>query len=206
MEKRIPKPPGSAAATRSSPLPVDYTRMIEEVFTSHYEPGLKELAKIAPAGKFKVSGQIYPDEILVTITLSHKGQMSATSAHASADFDPRQSSPTVQDLLGACVDAIGAVFDQLLDPAHPERLAQVAEQTLSAFEDIPFQWTEIDVNKRRIYVMVDKSNPELDELAEDWLKKNDPDYEELERKNQEEAEKLFVTGPRDRDKKGSGIH
>ena len=133
MERR------KGANTRSSPLPVDYIKMITEVFSSNFDAGIQALQKLTP-GKlgFSATGAVYLDEVVLCISLLEEDQLAATSVYASTDFDPKASAPTVQDLLAACVDAIGAVFGELLDSEKPEVLEQVAAHTLAALENIPY--------------------------------------------------------------------
>ncbi len=192
------------SALKSSDLPVDFLKMVAEVFTTNFDEGLKALEKInrGAASSFKAGGQIYADEIILTVTLLTENQIAATTAYASIDFDPKASSPTLQDQLALCVDALGGLFSVLMDPSKPEDLEKLANESLSALEDIPYDWTPVDVEKRKVFLKLDKSNPVLDQAADDWLAKNDPDYEERLKAEQLETEKLFVTGP----KKGDRVH
>ena len=116
------------------------------------------------------------------------------------DFDPKANLPTAQDLLNVCVDAIAGVFQGLLDPKNKERLEQLTSESLSALEDVPFEWTAVDIEKRKVFVRLDKSNPTLDAMADDWLAKNDPEFKKKEDSEHSETEKLFVTGDSSRTK------
>ncbi len=191
---------------KSSELPPDYVKMVTEVLTSNFEGGLKALAQeVSSETMFRVSGAIYPDEVLVRVSLAIRGQLAATTVHASADFDPKASSPRVDELLGACVDAIGTVLGHYLDEKKPKLIAQLADESISALEEAPFEWTKIEVERFKIFVRMDKANPEIDALADDWLAKNDPEHHLQSEREQEELESLFVTGPKDR-KPGGRSH
>ena len=112
----------------------------------------------------------FSDEIVPCISLIEEGQLAATSPCTPAcDFDPKASSPTVQDLLAACVDAIGAIYGELSRADQPERLEQSPANSLAAMEGIPFFWSEVKIDRHRIHVKVDKSNPRLDASADEWL-------------------------------------
>jgi hypothetical protein len=189
------------AQTSSTPLPVDYIKMVTEVFTSNFDGGLQALTQ-ASEGRafFEASGAVYADEVVLCLSLQEEGQLAATTVYASSDFDPKASAPTVQDLLSACVDAVGALYAQLLDTNHPDRIEQLASHSLSAMDGVPFHWSEVRIDRYRIYMKVDKANPKLESEADEWLSKNDPDLKKLEEQNEEDAKNLFVTGP----KKGSG--
>ena len=182
--------------SKATPLPSDYTKMVFDVFTSHFEEGLKAFEKLKPNTQFEVHGEIYGDEVLLGVSLVTEGQLAASTVLASSDFDPKASAPGIQDLLSACVDAIAAVYGTLLVADKPERLAQLADDSLSALEDVPFEWTSVESNKRQIFVRIDKSNPKMDAMADDWLSKHDPEAKEKESKDQKATEALFFTGPK----------
>ncbi|MFL5812398.1 MAG: hypothetical protein ACJ763_02375 [Bdellovibrionia bacterium] len=198
MESRKPHDPaGGTSASKFSELPVDYVKMVNEVFATNFDEGLKALAKINPApAHFTTTGRIYIDELIVCVSLLHEGQMAATSVYASCDYDPKASAPTIQDLLAACVDAIGAVYSQLLSPENPEIIEQLANESLSAMENIPFEWAELKVERYKVYLKVDKANPMLDQMADAWLEKNDPEIRAEHEEEEKETENLFVTGPK----------
>ncbi len=189
VEKRLP------TSSKGSQLPSDYLKMVEEVFANHFELALKSYQEIRPSSRFVASGAVFADEIVATVALVTDGQLSATTAHASADFDPKASSPTVQDLLSACVDALGTVWSTAFDAEKPETIQALAEAPLTELENIPFEWTSIDSNQRKIFVKMDKTNPILDQAADQWLKTHDPDYVTTLETEESETEKLFVTGP-----------
>jgi hypothetical protein len=182
---------------KGSPLPKDFIQMVTEVFSKNFDEGLKKIRKLTKDELgFQAMGQVFPEEIVLCITLVQEKSLSATSVYASVDFDPKASTPTIQDLLPLCVDAIGAVFEPLFNTDDKEALEGLVEGPLSALNDIPFEWTLLQVDKQRIYVKMDKANPHLDRMADDWLAKHDPDLEELERQAEEETKNLFVTGPK----------
>jgi hypothetical protein len=176
-EKRIQNP---KTAGRPSELPLDFLKLVNETLTQALEAGLAEIKKRHPESAFSSQGFIYGDEIVLSISLTHGAEvLSATTVHASVSYLPAQEKPTVNELLALCVDSAGIVFQHYLDPAFPERIAQIAESSLGAFEDAPFEWSPIEVAPKQsaiVHVKMDKSNPVLDRLAEDWLKKHDPDY------------------------------
>jgi hypothetical protein len=196
MERRRPSSGSLATRKQSTALPVDYTRMVTEVFTTNFDEGLKALHRYKTNPRFEVSGGIFPDEILLSIALVHEGHLAATTAHASVDFDPKASAPSVPDVLAVCVDALGALFDKLLDPKDKAQLEALAQESLSAFDGIPFEWTPVQFDKHRVFLRVDKSNPKLDEMTDEWLLRNDPEALERERREQELVQKRFVTGER----------
>lgn len=160
------------AKFKTTPLPTDYLKMVSEVFSTNFNEGLKTIAqaKGAPA-TFNAHGDIGGEEIVLTVSLSSEKQLSAISVHASVDFDPKAALPTSEELLACCVDGIGTIFSDLFSP---ENIEQLLEVSLAALKNVPLLWTPIEVEKRTIFVRVDRANPALDILADEWLKKNDP--------------------------------
>lgn len=195
MESRKHAAKSSSRLSRSSELPVDFTKIVKEVYTTNFADGLKALKKVQKAkNSFEVRGAIYVDEIVLGVSLVTEGAMAATTIYCSVDFDPAASTPTAQDLLNICVDAVGSLYGTLLDPAKPDRIENLAAGSFSAFEEIPLEWTKVEFDGRRVYLLVDKSNPTLDEMTDRWLAENDPEAELEEEELEEEAEDLFVTG------------
>lgn len=188
--------------SKSSPLPKDYLQMVEEVFTSHFDAGLKALSKIKPAPYFEVRGEIFSDEIIMSISLTHPNELAATTVYASCDFQPKGDTSNIQELLSACVDAAGAVLENLLADTQSETIQHLANGSFVSLENVPFEWTPIEMSQRQVYVKLDKSNPKLEELTEEWLSKNDPQHLKNQEEEQKETEKLFMTGP----KKAEPLH
>jgi hypothetical protein len=163
-------------------LPVDYLRLVESTLTTALEKGLTALKKIHPIADFHANGAIYGDEILLTITLSHGPQvLAATTVFVSADFDPLATKPGIEAILSACLDAAGSIFDYYLDSSWPDRIEQIAHHSLSALDEAPFEWMisepVAEATTIPVWVKMDKSNPQLEDITEQWLAKNDPDYQ-----------------------------
>ncbi len=178
--------------------------MVVQVMRDNFQEGLGILSEHLKSPSFTVQGGVYSDEVLLAVSLVSDGEVAATTVYGSCDFDPRASTPTAEELLGLCLDAVGSVFATLLDPANPERIEQVASRSLGALEDIPFEWTEASLGKRKVYLKVDKANPALEKMTDEWLAKNDPEHEKRQREEEAEAEKLFVTA--DAVKKKTPLH
>lgn len=158
-------------------LPIDYLRLVEDTLAESLKPGIVELKKIHPVTELKACGAIFGDEVLLAITISH-GEKSviATTVYASADFNPLMPEPGIETILTTCLDSVGTVLDHYLNPAFPDRIARLAEAPISALEEAPFDWTPIEDSKIPVWVKIDKSNPSLEALTEEWLMKNDPTY------------------------------
>ena len=175
---------GHTSQTTSS-LPEDYLKLVQEVFTTNFDTGLKQLSKIKPNPNFEASGSVFTDEIVLCVSLSYAGMLAATSVYASCDFDPQASAPTIQDLLGYCVDAIGSAYASLL-----------TQEALNTIDDAQAQWTVVEIDRHKIFLKVDKSNPKLDQMTEEWLSKHDPEQLKQTEEKENATKELFITGPK----------
>jgi hypothetical protein len=197
MESRKhPKKPGFRL-TPSSPLPLDFTRSVQDIYLSNFADALRNVADLTEGeATFEVQGSIFTDEILLAVSLVMEGRIPATTAYCSMDFDPKASSPKAEDLLAIGVDALGGFFDQHLNSGDPALLEQFLSGSLSAMENVPFEWTQIEFEKKRIWIRVDKTNPKLEQMTDDWLAKNDPNFLDEENELEEDAKEMFFTGPK----------
>ncbi len=176
FDKRIITPENKIAL-KPADLPKDYLKIVEETLLETLKKGIVELKKIHPICDLKACGAIYSDEVILAITISHGEQsLIATTVYASANFEPSAEEPGIESVLSHCLDSLGAVLMHYLDPAYPDRIAQIADAPISALEEAPFEWTEMEEAKVATWVKIDKSNPALEALADDWLLKNDPSY------------------------------
>ena len=152
--------------------------MVTEVFEKNFGDGLKAVGKVLKKPKFHTSGKIYQDELHLSVAIISENDIAATCVTASSEYDAKASTPTVNDRLADCVDAIGAILADLLDTDKAENIEMVGAHSLTAMENVPFEWAPIEVNKRKVFVCVDKTNPALDTMTDEWLKKNDPHYQD----------------------------
>ena len=176
FDRRV-KPSDNKAELKPVELPVDYLKMVEESMNETLAAGLDEMKKTHPVCDIKASGALYSNEVLLAITLSHgEKNLIATTVYASADFNPMMPEPGIELILSECLDSAGSVFEHYLDPKHPERIAQLASASIGSLEEAPFEWTPMEKTKVSVWVKIDKSNPALESMAEDWLKDHDPAY------------------------------
>ncbi len=203
MEKRKnPEQFISKPKTKSTTdLPVDFTKMVCEVLTKHYKTSLDLIeSDIGERPSFSVSGNIFGDEIVMSVSLGLASAMAHTTLHISSDFDPKASFPSAQDLLAVSVDAAGAWYESYLgdQDTTKERRDALTAVSLAAFEpfgDVPYDWAEIEVEKRKVFLKLDKSNSSLEAAADHWLAAHDPDYQKEEMQEEIEVQSKFVTGP-----------
>lgn len=158
IEPRIKSP------TKGVTVPQDFCKMVADVFSKNFATQLKKMPKEATFPTFDVIGTIFPKEIFLAICLSFKNQTTATTVYASLDFDPKATLPKAQDLLHLAVDAIGSVFEHMLET--PEALA---EPGLDKILGVPYEWAPHELEKRKVYLKVDKANLSLELAASKLL-------------------------------------
>jgi|GEM_PF-751567 len=184
----------------TSSLPLDYTKMVADVFAKHFQRNIDLLEKESGSKPmFTVSGNIFSDEIILSVSLGFKNSIAPTTLHISADFDPAARFPTAQDLLDVFVDAAGSWLEGYLGEGSstPEKREALLSPSMNAFEpfaDVPYSWTEVEVEKRKVFIKADKSNPSLEEATNQWLTKHDPEFKEIEQVEEDEVKTKFVTG------------
>jgi hypothetical protein len=189
----------SARISVSSEIPVDYTKMVQEVMSNHFGEMLAPVEKkFSVLFSWHIYGRIFADEIVLAASLLPNSGITATTGFASIDFDPKASQPTAEEALSVCVDAMGTLFDALLGdgPNAKKNREALLDESLGAFVNIPLEWAELEVQNKRVYVRFDRSNPKLDQLATDWLSKHDPLLKDMEEDYEEETADLFFRGPR----------
>ena len=116
---------------KGSPLPKDFLKMVKDVFATNFDEPLKKIAKLTKNKiHFQVTGQVFPEEIVLCVSLIQEKSLSATSVYGSVDFDPKASTPNIQDLLPLCVDAIGTVYQAQLAASDAKDLVGLVEGPL----------------------------------------------------------------------------
>lgn len=163
IERRRETPAG-----RPTPLPADYLRLVNETFTETFAGPLEALRRNKRASRFVASGALYPDEVLLSVSLVPEGRLAATTVHASCDFDLGADASLAEALLARCVDAIGSLFAEILSPAFLRHPPSAAHEIPAA----PLRWTAAVVEGRPVYLRVDASNPDLENAADRWLEEH----------------------------------
>ena len=175
FDRRL-KPTGDKPELKPVELPIDFLKIVEETMNETLASGLEALKKHHSICDLKAHGALYSNEVLMAITISHGEQsLIATTVYASADFNPVMQEPGIEVILNECLDSAGAILTHYLDPKHPHRISEFASATIGSLEEAPFEWTKVDETKVTVYVKIDKSNPALESLADEWLRNNDPE-------------------------------
>ncbi|MBI3544836.1 MAG: hypothetical protein HY075_16310 [Deltaproteobacteria bacterium] len=150
-------------------LPRDYLKLVEDVFNKNFskkltiEKGSKEI--------FVAHGEIFPDELLLCMSLKQPKTLRMTTCYASVDYPAPQfkkesgkpattTSEAVQFSVNVCVDALASFFNSFFDDGRP------VDYDLEYSQG----WTTVDIDKNtRVYLRITRDNPELEAEADALL-------------------------------------
>lgn len=155
-------------------LPKEYLRLVEDVFNKNFskqlikEKGSKEI--------FLAKGEVFPDELVLIISLKHPGNLRMTTCYASVDYPPKKlktesgapaqtSSETVQLAVNQCVDAVASFFNTFFEEGRPVDYDLEYRQN----------WTAVEIEKNTpVFLRINRDNPELEAAADELLAASEP--------------------------------
>lgn len=154
---------------KGQPLPREYLKLVEQVFNKNF---LKFLLK-EKAGKetFIAQGQVFPDELVLVVSLKHPGNLRMTTCYASVDYPPKKlmteagapapsSSEAVQLGVNQCVDAVASFFNTFFEEGRPVDYDLEYRQN----------WTAVEIEKNTpVFLRINRDNPELEAQADELL-------------------------------------
>ncbi len=157
---------------RGERLPREYLDIISSVFTKNFSPRLRGRGKEREA--FVVFGEIYPDEVLVAISLKNPGNLRMTTCYASMDYPPaslmgesgssqlmaKSTSEAVQMTVNTCVDVLGSFFQSFFDEDRP----------IDFETDRGTDWGAVEIDKTtKVYVRINRDNLELEAASDEFI-------------------------------------
>ena len=181
------------SALKPVSLPHDFLKMVEDTVSEKFNNELMAYREVQPNAFFKVRGELFSEEVLLAVSLMSEQALSATTAYASTDYKESDRGEILQTKLDLLVDTLDELFQKLFSEKNDQSsLKKLADPVLSILEDVPLEWAK--VGSTQVFTRVDKANILLDEIADDWLAKNDPDWAEKVARIEKATESLFVTG------------
>jgi hypothetical protein len=163
MERRHPPDDRVLRPHQPTPLPHDYLKLVCAVFAEAFEGPLAELGAGGRPAVFEAQGELYADEVLLSVSLVAENQARALTVHASADFDVSEGTSAAEGVLAACVDAAASLFKNML--GGDLRIASFN----ALLEESPATWTPVHISGREVFLRADLSNPRLERMTEEWL-------------------------------------
>lgn len=163
---------------QSSKLPTEYLKMVEGVFLQNFKtrllsfPGDKK--KKTQKETFSAYGEIFPDELLMAVSLKNPVSARMLTCYASVDFPPpsmklesgkgaqvlndtKQSVEAVQTCVSSCVDGLASFFQTFFDEDRPVDY------------DVEYnpEWTKVELDKATVvHVRVTRDNLDLEAQAD----------------------------------------
>ena len=146
---------------RPTSLPKDFLTKVGELFHKQFSDHLK-------GSTFLVYGDLYGDEAVLAISLTHPKSLPAASLHISADLPKNvaENPEKVTEQLKVMVDVAASWFAQCFQSGEG------LEAVLEEMTDSNPQWQGFDWEGHQLYVKLSRTNYTLEKAADDFLKKS----------------------------------
>ncbi len=169
---------------RAVKLPRDYLDLVEKIFHDNFKTKLNKENK----EMFLVFGEMYPDEVILAVSLKYPDSLFMTTCYASVDFPPKKvtkSEPTAvevkkddkpaqkpkdpqteqtEESVHLCVDAIASFFNTFFEEGRP----------LDYDNEYRQNWSLVELEKNKpVYLRINRDNLELDTQASELLEKDE---------------------------------
>lgn len=152
-------------------LPKDFLNTVSDLFKKQFKAKLK-------GSTFLVYGDLYGDEAVLCVSLSHQKSLQSASMHVSTELPPdtAEKPDKVTEKLKHMVDVAASWFAQSLESGKG------LEGVLGEMEDLDPSWQELEWEGHQLFVKINKDNYALERAADDFLKKAgfEEDEEEVE--------------------------
>lgn len=153
-------------AFNGTPLPREYLNMVRDVFDKNFKSALSQNEH------FVVFGEIFPDEMVLVVSMNRPGSLGMTTCYASIDYpapgSPKNVSEQVQYAVNLCVDGVASFFATFFEENRPVDYDTEYRQS----------WTLVELEKgKKVFLRINRDNLELDAQADailelDTQKKN----------------------------------
>ncbi|MGZ3657470.1 MAG: hypothetical protein ACXWR1_00375 [Bdellovibrionota bacterium] len=146
---------------KPSALPKEFLHTVSTLFEKQFK---KNLA----GSSFLAYADLYGDEVVLGISLSHPKSLPAASLHVSADLskDVAENPSKVTDQLKVMVDVAASWFSQCFEGGNG------LEAVLKEMSDADPAWQNFEWEGHPLYVKLNRSNYTLEKAAAEFLKKN----------------------------------
>lgn len=141
-------------------LPKDFLHTVSDLFGKQFKPHLA-------GSTFLVYGDLFADEAVLAVSLSHPKSLSAASLHVSCDLPKNvaENPAKVTERLQSMVDVAASWFSQCFQAGNG------LEAVLAEMADADTSWQEFDWEGTQLFVKLNRTNYTLEKAADDFLKK-----------------------------------
>ena len=130
----------------STDLPKDLMAQIKEIFVETFSDHLKKSQVIA-------EGRIYSNEVLLRVGATQGKQLKQINFSVSIDY--KQGKDQVMNLVQVGVDVLATLFDDYFANEDDN--------------DLPRQWTELNADGKKLYILYSTVNDQLENEADKLL-------------------------------------
>lgn len=144
--------PRKKESKKWSSLPPELTGQIQSLFEENFKSQLE--------GKnLKVSGRIYPTEVLMRVGINNKGELRFLNFEVSVDHSTEKQNTLPQ--IHLAVDAIASLMLEYFDNGEDH--------------EMPYAWQEYPFEKQKIWLQFSSENSDLEAEADKLLGLDDND-------------------------------
>lgn len=142
-------------------LPKEFLRTVSDLFEKQFKSKLG-------GSTFLVYGDLYPDEVVLAVSLSHPKSLAAASMHISNSLakNVAENPEKVTEQLKSMVDVAASWFSQCFEGGKAG-----VEAVLAELQDANTEWQEFEWEGQQLFVKLNRTNYTLEKAAEDFLKK-----------------------------------
>ncbi len=142
-------------------LPKDFLSTVAGLFQ-------KQFTKSLNGSTFLVYGNLFADEVVVCVSLSHPKSLPAASLHISADLPEKmgENPEKVTERLKSMVDVAASWFSQCFDAGKG------LEAVLEEMKETPLAWQEFEWEGTKLFIKLNRDNYTLEGAADELLQKS----------------------------------
>jgi hypothetical protein len=141
-------------------LPKEFVKTVADLFHKQFK------AKLS-GSTFLVYGSLYPDEVVLCVSLSHPKSLPSASMHISNSLakNVAENPEKVTEQLKSMVDVAASWFSQCFSAGSG------LEAVLGEMKDANTEWQEFEWEGQQLFVKLNRTNYTLEKAAADFLKK-----------------------------------
>lgn len=144
-----------------SSLPAEFLSTVATLFQ-------KQFTQSMAGSTFLVYGNLFPDEVVLCVSLSHPKSLPAASIHISSDLTEKMSAnpEKVTERLKSMVDVAASWFSQCFEAGKG------LEAVLDELKDASPAWQEFEWEGAPLFVKLNRDNYTLEKAADELLKQS----------------------------------
>lgn len=141
-------------------LPKEFLKTVSDLFQKQFKSKLS-------GSTFLVNGALYPEEVVLCVSLSHPKSLQSASMHISNSLakNVAENPEKVTEQLKSMVDVAASWFSQSLTDGMG------LEAVLAEMKDAVTEWQEFEWEGQQLFVKLNRTNYTLEKAADEFLKK-----------------------------------